>query len=435
MQHTTASREHGLSERFKQRDAVIRLLLIDTDLTLEHLALAAGRSAGVPLQTHWTHDFDEALDELRHGDYDLCLLSDELGARSGLDLLQAATSARTAPPIIMITSNTDPGLAKRALDAGAAHLHERNASGERTLGCAIRFALEQHRLRRELLEYAVNLERANAELEREAAVRERIDAELARSNQELEQFAYATSHDLQAPLRVVSSYLRLLEQRLGDALDQDCREFLDFAVDGSQRMSHLIAELLDYSRITTRPGELEPTDCLTVVGDALANLHSAIEESGATVICDDLPTIHVDAAQICRLFQNLLANAIKFHNGNVPRIEISADRDADSWIFSVSDNGIGIDPKFHDRIFGIFQRLHTREQFEGTGIGLALCRRIVERHGGTIWVESRPGAGSTFRFTIPTPPTNTRDHADTGPPRRLPVPHKTESPRDGRPES
>ncbi len=225
--------------------------------------------------------------------------------------------------------------------------------------------------------------------------------ELERSNAELEQFAYVASHDLQEPLRMVASYVRLLERRYKDKLDSDANDFIGFAVDGANRMHELINDLLAYSRVGTRGNAFEPTDCEAVLEQALANLRTAIEESGAAVSHDMLPTLEVDGSQLAQVFQNLIGNAIKFRSEDTPRVHVSAEPNEGGFTFSVSDNGIGIDPKYTDRIFTIFQQLHDKSEYPGTGIGLAICRKIVERHGGRIWVESNPGDGATFRFAIP----------------------------------
>ena len=242
------------------------------------------------------------------------------------------------------------------------------------------------------------LERGYAELE--LRVQERT-AELARSNADLEKFAYVSSHDLQEPLRTVASYVQLLERRYKGQLDQEADEFIRYAVDGAHRMQQLINDLLTYSRVGTRAQPLQPTDCEMVFDQAVQNLKIAIQESVAEVTHESLPTINADGGQLIQLFQNLLGNAIKFHNHQPPQVHVRAERRDGEWVFSVRDNGIGLDPKYADRIFTIFQRLHGRDKYPGTGIGLAICKKIVERHGGRIWVESRPEEGSVFYFSLP----------------------------------
>jgi PAS domain S-box-containing protein len=257
-------------------------------------------------------------------------------------------------------------------------------------------------------------QRAEAEIQRYAA-------ELQRSNQELEHFAYVASHDLQEPLRTVSSFSQLLARRYQGRLDADADEFIAFVVEGATRMQTLINDLLAFSRVGTRGNPFAPVNCAEVLQAALANVDAAIAESGAVITQDPLPTVSADRTQLTQLFQNLFSNAIKFRRRETaPRIHVSVKRVTDAagrgsgepvapvpspprpaWLFSVSDNGLGIDPQFFGRIFIIFQRLHGREEYPGTGIGLAICKKIIERHGGQIWVESQPGSGSTFQFTLP----------------------------------
>ncbi|MCC5644141.1 GAF domain-containing protein [Nostoc sp. CHAB 5824] len=238
--------------------------------------------------------------------------------------------------------------------------------------------------------------------------------ELARSNAELEQFAYVASHDLQEPLRMVTSYLQLLERRYKNQLDANADQFINYAVDGARRMQTLINDLLNYSRVSSRGQPFIPVNCSVVLEQAIANLQLAIADSQAVVTHDTLPEVRADATQLTQVFQNLIGNAIKFCQNQQPRIHIGVRKpdansdwslnvipSADEWLFWVRDNGIGLESQYAERIFIIFQRLHGRDKYPGTGIGLAICKKIIERHGGRIWVESKPGQGSTFYFTIP----------------------------------
>jgi PAS domain S-box-containing protein len=253
-------------------------------------------------------------------------------------------------------------------------------------------------------------ERKRAEQEREDLVRvlaeanaslDQLNSMLQRSNKDLEQFAYVISHDLQEPLRTVGSFVQLLAKRYKGTLDAEGDEFIAFAIDGVKRMHALIGDLLQYSRVTSRGREPQPTDAQTALDIALASLTLAVEDSGALVTHDPLPTVKADPGQLAELMQNLIGNAIKFHGEEAPRVHVSATRQGGEWMFAVRDNGIGIAAESAERIFMVFQRLHTRDEYAGTGIGLAICKKIVERHGGRIWVESEPGKGTTLYFTMP----------------------------------
>jgi PAS domain S-box-containing protein len=267
----------------------------------------------------------------------------------------------------------------------------RNEAGQvQGVFAAARDITERKRAEKELAEYREHLE---------DLVEQRTD-ELARSNQELEQFAYIASHDLQEPLRVIIGYLQLIDRRYREKLDADADQFIQYAVEGANRMQQLIADLLEYSRVGTRGQTLRPTDAEAALGRTLTGLRKMIEDSHAVVTHDPLPSVMADEPQLIRLLQNLIANGIKFSSERRPEIHVSARREGDGWLFSVRDNGIGIERQYWDQIFVIFQRLHTRKKYSGTGIGLSICKKIVERHGGRIWLDSTPGQGTTFYFTM-----------------------------------
>ena len=251
------------------------------------------------------------------------------------------------------------------------------------------------------------LQEQNLVLQQEISNRQRAESallksnqELARSNAELEQFAYVASHDLQAPLATIASYAQLLEKRYKDQLDSKASKFIGNIVQGCTRMQTLIDDLLEYSRVGRSRKPFQLTDCNHAVQQALANLQGAIRETQAVVTYSELPAVMGDISQLVQLFQNLVGNSIKYRHDAPPVVHITACKQEKDWLFSVSDNGIGIATQHQARIFQIFQRLHTQKEYSGTGIGLAICQKIVERHGGYIWVESKPGQGSTFYFTL-----------------------------------
>ena len=250
-------------------------------------------------------------------------------------------------------------------------------------------------------------------VENENSLREHAE-KLTRSNDDLEQFAYVASHDLQEPLRIVSGYMDLLKRRYSGKLDTDADEFIGFAVDAAERMQGMIRALLEYSRVGTHGGAIGRTESFAAVQEALANLRLTIEDNEAEVEVRDLPPVQADAAQLTHLFQNLISNGIKFNDSKPPRVEVGAERRNGEWRFSVSDNGVGFDQDQAGRLFVIFQRLHSREEYPGTGIGLAVCKKIVERHGGRIWVESEPGKGTEFSFTLPPAQNGTPSDRGTG---------------------
>jgi signal transduction histidine kinase len=258
--------------------------------------------------------------------------------------------------------------------------------------------------------HAAELASTNAKLQSEVEQRTESEkqlalrsAELERSNAELERFAYVASHDLQEPLRAVAAHVQILAEDYKGKLDADADESIRHAIEGATHMRLLIHDLLAYSRISRKSDPLEPTSAADAFATALRQLKVAIEETAAEVTCDPLPEVTADPTQLIQLFQNLVGNALKFHGEKPPRVHVCVERTDEGWLFSVRDNGIGFDPQHSERIFAPFERLHGRHEYPGTGVGLAICKKIAERHGGRIWVDSKPGEGSTFRFTMPVP--------------------------------
>jgi len=287
----------------------------------------------------------------------------------------------------------EASIAKLHLDSGMVFtVILRDISARKAAEVALRKAHDELEIR--VRERTAELSDKNRQLAHQAR-------ELARSNADLEQFASVASHDLQEPLRMIASYTQLLVKRYQGRIDSDADEFMRYIVEGALRMQRLINDMLAVSRVGTRGKEFAPTALAAVMQRVLANLKAAMDESGAQIRVEALPEVWADASQMELLLQNLVSNAIKFHGDAQPSIDITAMRTQDGWQITVADRGIGIDPKYAERIFIIFQRLHTVADYPGTGIGLAICKRIVERHGGRIWVSSEPGRGSSFCFTLP----------------------------------
>jgi light-regulated signal transduction histidine kinase (bacteriophytochrome) len=296
--------------------------------------------------------------------------------------------------------------------------------GDKVLGAIEFFSREARHPDKWLLQITVNIGNLIGQLmarrQAEAAMREAFQElehktkELTRSNEELQQFAYVASHDLQEPLRMISSYTQLLERRYGARLDGDARDFMAYIVDGAARMKQLIEDLLAYSRVGTRGKDFQDVASGASLDRALANLRASIESSGAQVTRDRMPDVLADGAQLSQVFQNLIGNAIKFRGEAPPAIHVGAETREAVWVFTVKDNGIGLDTQYADRIFMMFQRLHNKADYPGTGIGLAIVKKIVERHGGRIWVESEPGKGATFGFTIAREHDHNHNHNHNG---------------------
>ena len=339
-------------------------------------------------------DGNEAIERACYVHPDLILLDVVMPGLDGFEtcrLLKSRPETRETP-VIFMTALTDTHDKLSGFEAGAVDYVIKPLDGAEVLA-RVRTHVTMSRLRRALVQQ-------NEDLQREIAAHEQTQQALRRSNLELEQLAYVASHDMQEPLRMIASYLQLIVQRYDDQLDSDGREFIGYAVDGAKRMQDLINDLLTYSRVGTKARPFQRTQCAAVVQTAIKHLHVAVVESRANIVVEDLPEVSADAPQLVQLFQNLIGNAIKFRGDAAPQVQVRCEARDEEWEFSVRDNGIGIDPDYFDRIFVLFQRLHTRRQYPGTGIGLALCKKIVERHGGRIWVESSQGQGAVFRFTI-----------------------------------
>ena len=359
-----------------QGEEEIRVLLIDEDphdVELMQRMLADGFSVEV------INHLGSVMNYLREG-YDIVILDLNLPDSQGYDTFEAVEKMSGEVPVIVLTHNSDVSLATRAMSHGAQDYLFKETINSEVMARSVRYAIERNKLVQE---------------------QKVIMRELQRSNAELQQFVYVASHDLQEPLRMVTSYLGLMERTFKQQLDPKAKEYIDHAVEGGNRMRELINDVLAYSRVDTQGKKLAPVDMNAVVSKLLTVMDGPIKENKAEVIVDPLLTILADESQMNRVMQNLIGNALKFHGSERPVIHISSSPGEREWTFSVKDNGIGIDSKNNTRIFEMFRRLHTSEQYEGTGIGLAICKKIVEGHGGRIWVESEPGKGATFFFTIP----------------------------------
>ena len=364
------------------------VLLADDDQTMRLLIRGALEHVGFAVEEAMTGE--QAVAVFPQLQPDLVLLNVVM---PGMDGFATCEAIRLLPggeqtPILMVTGLGDTASILRAYEAGATDFIQKPVNWV-ILGQRARYMLRASRTL-ESLQRSEEKNRALLEQTRQVA-------------EELRQFAYVASHDLQEPLRMVTSYVQLLAERYHDQLDAEAQEFIGYAVEGAQRMHALIVDLLAYSRVERQAPEWTETDGEVVVEQAMHDLRLAVAESRAVVTHDALPTVTAVPGQFRQLLENLLSNALKFRGPEPPRIHLSAQRQGTEWVFSVRDNGIGLDPLHATRIFQMFQRLHTHREYPGTGIGLAICKKIVTRHGGRIWVESELGKGATFFFTLPAP--------------------------------
>ncbi len=334
---------------------------------------------------------EEGLVLLKDSFFDVILLDLGLPDSDGIDTLIEVHKISTKTPIIVLTGLNNEEIGIFAVKIGAQDYLIKKEIDSKLLKRSIRYSIERKKIESELQNYKSNLE---------DKVKERTK-ELEQSNKELQQFAYVASHDLREPLRMISSFLQLLERRYNEQLDEDANEFIEFAVDGAKRLDSMIKDLLEYSRVANKKRKFSDVDLNEVLERTNLNLKFAIEDNNAEIIANQLPTLSGDEQLLIHLFQNLISNSIKYRSKENPIIQISVNNELNQFIFSVKDNGIGISTKHLERIFTIFQRLHTREEYEGTGIGLAIAQKIVQQHGGQIWAESETGKGTIIYFTIP----------------------------------
>jgi signal transduction histidine kinase len=370
--------------REPERKAELRVLLVEDNASDAELVLRELRR-GFEVTGEAVQSPEEFRRRVKASPPDVVLADYNLGSWRGMEALDILRNEGLDIPLILVSGALGDVTAVDCIKQGATDYVLKD--GLARLPVSIRRALH---------EQAVQRQRRQAEEE----LGKKLD-ELARSNQELEQFAYVASHDLQEPLRMVAAYTQLLAEKYRGRLDEQADKYIAYAVDGATRMQTLIQDLLRFSRAGRGEPNLQNADCSKVVEQALAHLFAAIRESGALVECTSLPRLVADGSQLVQVFQNLIGNAIKFHGEQKPVVRITAERDGNDWMFTVADNGIGMAPEHIPDIFVIFKRLHTRTEYAGNGIGLSICKKIVERHGGKIWVESTPGKGSEFRFTLP----------------------------------
>ncbi len=363
----------------------LKVLLIEDDPVDKELILRALRNGGFDPEADTADDREKFVACIEKNSYHVILADYSLPSWRGTDALELLQQRGLDVPFVLVTGSLGDEKAVDCIKQGTADYILKDHLAR--LAVAVRRALREKNLRRER-------QHAEEELARKAE-------ELARSNRDLEQFAYVASHDLQEPLRMVATYTQLLGDRYRGKLDEKADKYIAYAVDGALRMQMLINDLLVYSRVGRQHGEPQRIAATDIVQRALKNLEAAISESGAHVTCDELPTLYVEPGPLVQVFQNLIGNAMKFHGSEPPRIQVSAQEKGAQWVFSVTDNGIGIDPEQAEKIFVIFKRLHSRSEYPGSGLGLAICKKIIEQMGGSIWVESKPGQGATFKFTVP----------------------------------
>lgn len=356
----------------------LHALIVEDDASDIELVVHALSKGGLVVERDAVQTASDFTERLRKKSYEVVLADYRLPGWNGLEALEILRQEELDIPFIVVSGALGELKAVECIKQGAADCVLKDHLAR--LPNSVRRAIREKKLRDE---------------NRKAL------QELARSNRDLEQFAYVASHDLQEPLRMVATYTQLLAERYQGKLDANADKYIHYAVDGAVRMQMLVQDLLTFSRVGRGGIEPKPVDVKEVVDGVLLNLQAAVEESGAQIGCESLPTVVADRLLLSQLFQNLIANGIKFRGPATPRIQVSAIQEEREWIFSVRDNGIGIAPEYAEMVFVIFKRLHTQAEYPGSGIGLAICKKIVEQHGGRIWLEAEEGPGCTFKFTLP----------------------------------
>ncbi len=370
--------------KVNSKPQLLKVLMVEDNSADCELVLRELRRAQLEVSARSVQTPEDFKQQISTNPPDVVLADYNLGSWRGMDTLEIMQSVGVDVPLILVSGALGDLNAVDCIKQGATDYVLKDALAR--LPVSIKRALKEKQLR-------VERKRAVDDLAERAR-------ELTRSNQELEQFAYVASHDLQEPLRMVAAYTQLLGERYHGKLDETADKYIGYAVEGAIRMQTLIQDMLAFSRAGRRGTELQATDCNSVLERALLSLQGAMTESGAVVLHDSLPTVMANSVHLQQVFQNLIGNAIKFKGASPPVIQIEAQSQGSDWLFSVKDNGIGIDPQYAQDIFIIFKRLHTRTEYSGNGIGLAICKRIIEQCGGKIWVESHEGGGTAFKFTL-----------------------------------
>jgi signal transduction histidine kinase len=356
----------------------LRALVLEDEPADVELALRTLRLADLQVTADVAQTAEEFSDFVRKNSYDVILADYKLPGWNGMESVEILRQEGLDVPVILVSGALGELTAVECIKQGAADYVLKDHLAR--LPESVRRAMRERKLRED---------------------HKRSQEELARSNQDLEQFAYVASHDLQEPLRMVATYTQLLAERYRGKLDADADKYIHYAVDGALRMQKLVQDLLAFSRVGRHGLALENTDCNVALQEALGNLEAAIKESGAIVERTQLPVLVADSSQLVQVFQNLVGNAIKFRGSEPPLIRVSGELSGKESVFSVADNGIGIAAEHRENVFVIFRRLHTHSEYPGSGIGLSICKKIIEQHGGRIWVDSEPGRGSIFKFTLP----------------------------------